>query len=74
MRIYIYKLVFWVLLLIGLPLIYGQDIVLSDFEESNYAWLPGGVWTVSGACFWFRPAQGTLAGQNTVDGYLGNGW
>jgi fructan beta-fructosidase len=73
MRIYIYKLVFWVLLLIGLPLIYGQDIVLSDFEESNYAWLPGGVWTVSGACFGSGPAQGTLAGQNTVDGYLGNG-
>jgi fructan beta-fructosidase len=73
MRIYNYNFFFWVLLLIGVPLIYGQDIVLSDFEEANYAWLPGGTWTVSGTCFGSGPAQGTLPGQQTVDGYLGNG-
>src|SRR5690242_7508170 len=51
----------------------SQDIVLSDFEELNYAWLPGGVWAASGNCFGSGPAQGTLAGQNPVDGYLGHG-
>jgi sucrose-6-phosphate hydrolase SacC (GH32 family) len=73
MRTYNCNFFFWVLLLIGVPLIYGQDIVLSDFEEANYAWLPGGTWTVSGACFGSGSAQGTLPGQQTVDGYLGNG-
>lgn len=53
--------------------LFAQDIVLSDFEESYYAWLPGGVWTASGTCFGSGPAQGTLAGQSTVTGYLGNG-
>ncbi|HZI31931.1 MAG TPA: glycoside hydrolase family 32 protein, partial [Candidatus Binatia bacterium] len=47
--------------------------MLSDFEELNYAWLPGGVWAASGNCFGSGPAQGTLAGQNPVDGYLGHG-
>ena len=51
----------------------GQDILLSDFEEANYVWLPGGVWTTTGNCFGTRPAQGTLPGQQTVDGYVGNG-
>ncbi len=51
----------------------AQDIVLSDFEETNYVWLPGGTWTATGNCFGSGPAQGTLAGQQTVDGYLGNG-
>ena len=51
----------------------GQNIVLSDFEETNYVWLPGGTWTATGTCFGTGPAQGTLAGQNPVDGYLGNG-
>ncbi|MGC9944328.1 MAG: glycoside hydrolase family 32 protein, partial [Verrucomicrobiota bacterium] len=47
--------------------------MLSDFEETNYVWLPGGVWTVTGSAFGPCPAQGTLAGQQLVDGYLGNG-
>jgi fructan beta-fructosidase len=51
----------------------AQDILLSDFEESNYAWLPGGVWMATGNCFGSGPAQGTLPNQQTVDGYLGNG-
>lgn len=54
-------------------LLFAQDILLSDFEESNYAWLPGGVWTATGNCFGPGPALGTLPGQQTVDGYLGNG-
>src|SRR5580658_11163523 len=29
----------------------SQDILLSDFEETNYVWLPGGFWTVAGNCF-----------------------
>jgi sucrose-6-phosphate hydrolase SacC (GH32 family) len=51
----------------------GQDIPLSDFEETNYVWLPGGTWTATGTCFGTGPAQGTLANQQTVDGYLGHG-
>jgi len=54
-------------------LLFAQDILLSDFEESNYAWLPGGVWTATGNCFGTVPAQGTLPSQQAVDGYLGNG-
>jgi len=73
MRIFLVNLIFVQLLWLGVFRIHGQDIVLSDFEESNYAWLPGGTWTVSGACFGSGPAQGTLPGQQTVDGYLGNG-
>jgi fructan beta-fructosidase len=53
--------------------LFAQDILLSDFEESNYAWLPGGVWTATGNCFGSGPAQGTLPNQQTVDGYLGTG-
>jgi fructan beta-fructosidase len=51
----------------------AQDIVLSDFEEANYVWLPGGAWTATGDCFGSGPAQGTLPNQQTVDGYLGHG-
>ena len=51
----------------------AQDILLSDFEEPTYAWLPGGTWTVTGNCFGSGPAQGTLSGQQTVNGYEGNG-
>jgi sucrose-6-phosphate hydrolase SacC (GH32 family) len=50
-----------------------QDIVLSDFDETNYVWLLGGTWTTTGGAFGTSPAQGALAGQQTVDGYLGNG-
>ncbi len=53
--------------------LFAQDILLSDFEETNYTWLPGGTWTAAGNCFGAGPAQGTLASQNPVDGYLGNG-
>jgi fructan beta-fructosidase len=53
--------------------LFAQDIVLSDFEQTNYVWLPGGVWTATGTCFGTGPAQGTLPNQQTVDGYLGNG-
>jgi sucrose-6-phosphate hydrolase SacC (GH32 family) len=51
----------------------AEDLLLSDFEETNYVWLPGGGWTVTGTCFGSGPAQGALAGQQPVDGYLGNG-
>jgi len=53
--------------------LHAQDILLSGFEETNYAWLPGGIWTVTGNCFGSGPAQGTLPNQQIVDGYLGNG-
>ena len=48
-------------------------ILLSDFEQTNYVWLPGGNWVVTGTAFGSSPAKGTLAGQNAVDGYLGTG-
>ncbi len=54
----------------GLP---AQDILLADFEETNYAWLPGGSWTVIGTAMGPGPAQGSLAGQQVVSGYLGKG-
>jgi sucrose-6-phosphate hydrolase SacC (GH32 family) len=47
--------------------------ILADFEETNYAWLPGGSWTVMGTAFGSGPAQGQLADQNPVDGYVGHG-
>ena len=53
--------------------LFAQDILLADFEETKYVWLPGGVWTATGTCFGTAPAQGTLPNQQTVDGYLGNG-
>ena len=53
---------------------YGQDNLLSDFEQSTYVWLPtGGSWTATGTCFGTGPAHGNLSGQNTVNGYLGKG-
>jgi len=58
--------------MVGSPLIYGQDILLSDFEELGYVWLPGGNWTATGNCFGSGPVQGTLPNQQTVTGYLGN--
>lgn len=51
----------------------AQDILMSDFEESTYVWLPGGNWTVTGTAFGTGPAQGTLPNQGNVSGYLGNG-
>ena len=55
------------------PHVAAQDILLADFEETNYAWLPGGTWAVTGTALGPGPAQGTLPGQNPVTGYLGNG-
>ena len=52
----------------------AQDILLSNFEETNYVWLSGGVWTATGTCFGSGPARDTLPNQETVDGYLGNGF
>ncbi len=52
---------------------FAQDILLSDFEETNYIWLPGGAWTATGNGMGSGPAQGALANQQTVDGYLGHG-
>ncbi|MDQ0306795.1 sucrose-6-phosphate hydrolase SacC (GH32 family) [Kitasatospora herbaricolor] len=42
--------------------------VLADFEGSTY-----GAWATTGAAFGTGPAQGTLANQNQVTGYLGKG-
>ena len=47
--------------------------VLANFEQTNYAWLPGGVWAVTGTAFGDGPAQGTLANQQPVTGYLDHG-
>ena len=42
--------------------------LFADFEGANY-----GGWTTTGTAFGSAPAQGTLANQNTVSGYLGHG-
>jgi len=55
------------------PRLFAQDILLADFEETNYVWLPGGVWTATGTCFGTGPVQGALPNQQSVDGCLGNG-
>lgn len=47
--------------------------ILSDFEQTQYAWLPGGNWTVTGTAFGSGPAQGRLPNQNPVGGYVGRG-
>jgi len=61
-------------MILGLTLIsagwlHAQDIVLSDFEEPNYVWLPGGSWTVTGTPFGTTPALGTAT---PVTGYQGS--
>jgi fructan beta-fructosidase len=61
------------MLLVAVASASAQDILLSDFEELTYAWLPGGTWTATGNAFGSGPAQGTLSGQQTVDGYQGHG-
>ena len=45
----------------------AQDILINDFESSTY-----GAWTMTGTAFGSGPAAGTLSGQNSVTGYLGN--
>lgn len=68
------KILNLVLALMILSHTYGQDILLSDFEQSTYVWLPTSeTWTVTGTCFGTGPAHGTLSGQNAVTGYLGKG-
>src|SRR5262245_45032026 len=42
------------------------DIVLADFEGTNY-----GSWKATGAAFGDAPARGTLANQQKVSGYSG---
>ncbi len=44
------------------------DIVLADFEGSDYAG-----WTATGGAFGTAPAKGALPGQMAVDGFLGKG-
>ena len=46
----------------------AQDIVLADFEGTNY-----GTWKTTGEAFGPRPARGTLAGQMRVEGFEGRG-
>ena len=45
-----------------------QDIVLADFEGSNY-----GAWKVTGTAFGKGPSQGTTGTQMNVSGFLGHG-
>jgi len=44
------------------------DIVLADFEGTNY-----GAWKATGAAFGDAPARGTLANQQKVSGFSGQG-
>jgi sucrose-6-phosphate hydrolase SacC (GH32 family) len=46
----------------------ANDIVLADFEGSNY-----GEWRTTGEAFGNGPAHGTLPGQMKVDGFQGQG-
>src|SRR5881394_3463453 len=46
----------------------ADDIVLADFEGSNY-----GAWKATGEAFGKGPARGTLPGQMKVDGFQGQG-
>lgn len=46
----------------------SQDLVLADFEGSDY-----GAWKVSGTAFGSGPAHGTLPGQMQVEGFEGHG-
>jgi fructan beta-fructosidase len=46
----------------------SEDILVADFEGTNY-----GSWKVAGDAFGPAPARGTLPGQMSVEGYLGQG-
>ena len=46
----------------------ADDVVIADFEGADY-----GDWQVEGDAFGPGPAQGTLARQNPVSGFLGKG-
>jgi hypothetical protein len=54
----------------GMPAVVppSADMLIADFEQSNY-----GAWAATGTAFGSGPAQGTLANQNPVSGYLGAG-
>ncbi len=49
------------------PVVDPDVILIADFEGTAY---PAG-WTTTGTAFGAGPAAGTLAGQSTVSGYLG---
>lgn len=55
------------------PAVVPVGKLLADFEQTNYVWLPGGVWTSTGTAFGGGPAQGALANQQPVTGYRGHG-
>lgn len=46
----------------------ADDLVVADFERTSY-----GTWKTTGTAFGPGPAQGTLRGQMSVDGYKGKG-
>jgi sucrose-6-phosphate hydrolase SacC (GH32 family) len=46
----------------------AADLLLADFEGKDY-----GEWKATGEAFGSGPAHGTLPGQKTVSGYLGQG-
>ena len=50
------------------PTLPSPVAVLADFDESSY-----GNWLTTGTAFGSGPAQGTLANQNPVTGFLGAG-
>jgi sucrose-6-phosphate hydrolase SacC (GH32 family) len=56
------------LLAAGRRTVAADDIVIADFEGKDYQG-----WTATGDAFGSAPAQGTLAGQREVSGYLGHG-
>ncbi|MCO8122031.1 glycoside hydrolase family 32 protein [Stieleria sp. TO1_6] len=48
------------------PVAVAEDVLLADFEASNY-----GDWQTTGTAFSDAPAEGTLPGQMDVSGYQG---
>ncbi len=53
----------------ALPKMERTDLVIEDFEGSNYS----EKWEVQGTAFGSGPAQGTLANQHPVSGFQGKG-
>jgi len=52
-----------------LPLRAADDVVIADFEGTNY-----GSWTSAGGAFGTGPATGALPGQSPVTGFQGKGF
>ena len=50
------------------PTLPSANSVIADFDEPTY-----GVWTTTGTAFGSGPAQGSLANQGVVSGFLGTG-